>query len=976
MPFPALIQRPFALFLPAFLGALLPFISTAAAERASLPLEWVEKQAITVDGRLDEPVYREGQWQSGFKEPATHRPTGYDTRFRLFTDGDRLYLSAILDEPTGQVVAELTRHDDRLWNDDCIELFLSCDHDKTTFLQVIVNAKGVMTDREYEQGGMVSNTAWNPLSKAAVEVGKAHWSVELAIPLADLKIDPSLREWSVQVARERSARGEERKVVAAWSPTPTLLSPGSFGALKLPDFDRSIFGWKLKTGPERIGRRGDEYFLQQRLYVTNDTGSYQNVVVTSRLENGDRAAATREFGVAPGRAQNYVAEVPLGREPQAKGILTHTVALARTPEGRLASTGAAVEAGYVSARLVLKQPGYRATLFATQKIRTLLAALVRVDEEVTIHEVSAKLTTGDGKELPGTVEAGEGEWKIVVPGVDAIGEGTHRLRVSFMEGERKVSLEREIQKVPYRPYETWIDEKGVIHRDGKPLPAYGFCFGIWGDVERTRMPGMFFNIANPIWAVPPFEKMKEEAANLARFGILSAVYVPTASSIKGNEKGDAPLTPQEREDYRALAEAVSENPNIFAYYQSDEPEGSGIGPKRLREIYDILAEADPYRPVIMLNYSVAGVRDYQYAGDISNPDPYLLLMQGGGSPRPPDRPGQFLSQIVTGEESYRAKWMTPQAYNAGFFSSRGGRGPTAREMRTQQVNGLINGVVGFTWYNQYMAWDEPGVFTSLPYLSREYKALFPLLVKARPEIISTQPEEAVGLAISREGKALLMVANLVWQEREITFEDARLGRIANWKKLGTSETVPGGKTEMTVRLGPYESMILASQAVDFPATLEWGAVEREEAAVRAQLAVPGNIAHASTGARATTVNFGGRGGLRAMMAIDGMKDPRGNGFSRRGFQSGSGIEITFAGEAKPRRLKLIGSNIREGSVEIEENGEWKPVAPIVHEDGRFEREIALPGTKTKGLRIIAQSCTDEEAEANSLVIREVEVYED
>lgn len=467
--------------------------------------------------------------------------------------------------------------------------------------------------------------------------------------------------------------------------------------------------------------------------------------------------------------------------------------------------------------------------------------------------------------------------------------------------------------------------------------------------------------------------MHKSLQELEPHGIFAAVYIPTASSSPRKGMGDTPLTQKEREEFLALINAVGNNPSIFAYWQTDEPELNNIGPKRLQEIYELFRTHDPYRPVIIVNHGLTAIRDYQYAANICTPDPYLVFQEKGGSLRPTIRQGMHLDQVTTGEESFRAKWQTPQAYNSAFFGTKGARRPTAREMRTQQTNGMIHGVTGFTWYNQYMLWDEPGVLTSLPYLSQEYRVLFYFLVNAKLQKLEGNPaREAKAIIQRKKGPEAILVVNLLWEPQEITIQDKSLSAVPTWKIAGSTETIPGNQSEIVVSLQPFESTILFAPHVEFPENLNWQSVEKSEADILSNLVLPGNIAHQSNGTQADSFNFNRKSSALALMTIDGIKFPQGIGCRMTGFVPGAGIELTFPQEVSPKTLKLIGSNITEGHVEIKENEQWVTVAPIPAPNGNFERTISLPGKPTHHLRVVATNTN----EKNVFTIQELEVYEE
>lgn len=954
-----------------WLGAAHAETEVKTVETRSVQLEPIEPGAIVIDGRLDEKIYAAGAWQKDFHQFRTLEPARPDTSFRVFTDGNSLYLAARLEEPSGKTVAVAEERDGPVWADDSLEFFIRANEDESAFLQIVVSARGVIADASYGQGGHNRHAYWNSSAQAGVGAGKTEWTLELAIPLAALQVNPKTSEWRIQVARNRQARGDEPTTISTWSPTPeSLQSAASFGLLRLPDLDRSLLGWTIAPGEAAVVTGENGYLLQQPLLITNNTGKYRNVVLKSGLSKDKAAHGERTFGITDGKSIEVVASIPLGDRPAREDTARHELSLVQQPDRMLAFAASLIGVDYVPASLILISPGYRASIFATQGLKSIEAQLVRHDETQAIEEVSATLKLSEGSPRPAAVETIDANTRrITVAEADTLPEGKHTLAVDFKINGRPQTLERTITVLPHKPGEVWIDRHGVLYRDGEPLPVYGFIFGRWADYAKYRIPGMWMNVAVPVWGTPPFDTMRQTVESLGKLNIFAGVYILVSTPTGYDPLGRTPLSAREKEDFRALARAARDNPNILFYYLADEPEIRNIHPSRLREVYQLFAEEDPYRPVVVLNDTVSGVRDYQYGADISNPDPYPLFLSGGGAAKPLDLIGTFLDAISIGKESYRARWITPQGFNYGNYNAEGNRGPTALEMRSQQIIALMHGVVGITWYPEYMAWDEAGVFTSLPFLSREFKALYPLLVKARPERIPTSDNFMAGWSC-QEKEILLMLANPHWRKQTVTLTNPKLTAISMWRKLGTTETIAGGTDTLTVELQPHEGIMLASPGVPYPSDLDWKEVEKAEVSAQKASVVPGNIAHFSRGTHA--VGFKTKGPyLRPRMAIDGMKDPRSSGFEQPGFEPGMGIELLFTRDHRPKTGRLIGTNILRGTVEIFAGGKWHALQEFAGTGEEQPIVLGLPGDKTSRLRFTATELIN----STLLRIREIEIYE-
>ncbi len=161
-------------------------------------------------------------------------------------DEARLYLGIVNVEPRLDALRTLAGGDDptaRIWDDDCIEVFISPDAENPArAYQIIVNAAGVTWGRAYglPEGHPLfgRESAWECEGlQAAVGKSETRWSVELAIPLPS--IDLSGPELPAQVALNayRSRVCDAVQVHTAWSPVLVVqhYTPERFGTLLLKD---------------------------------------------------------------------------------------------------------------------------------------------------------------------------------------------------------------------------------------------------------------------------------------------------------------------------------------------------------------------------------------------------------------------------------------------------------------------------------------------------------------------------------------------------------------------------------------------------------------------------------------------------------------------------------------------------------------------------------------------------------------------
>lgn len=961
-------------------------IMVSALSAKDLTLSVID-EPIRVDGILDEKVYQDRSWNEGLQPILGDVNEIQQTRFMVFADSQYLYLSILAEEKSQRLSVPDRRADGVMGTyvverNDSIAFTLSVNEDRSEFVRYLLNPGGVVLKVVYAQDGFLQQTVESDARVAVKVVPGESWSMELAIPLVELGVVTEYKDWLFQLMRTRRERSHDptrqKWERSLWTNSKSPDDVRGFAKLNAGDLELERYAWQVGSKDGKVVKREGRYFFSDVVAVQNRTGKSRKVTLRSQIGAGAVGSVDLELG--QDQAEQMQLLFDLGEQlPKAKVEVRHELYMnsdTKTPHhGMVAVSLDRKFLKYEPVRFILSKPGYRGTIYHTQKIEEIVGKAILVDEGLGSEELSIQLTDSKGQVFAGELtRLSDSEWGLRVPGVAQMAEGKLQLTLSGGTGVQAWQHHRSIRKVPYQKGEIWIDEQGIVYRDGKPFPVYGFLFGHWRELEQRRVPGMEFNAAGPLWIGMNHKGLVGLINDLSKQGVYSGVYAPTGTTNDRNLAGKTSLTASQREEYRKLARFFKNQEQVIYYYLYDEPEGTGGGgvdPAILREIYDILVEEDPYRPVVILNHTVRGVWDYQFGSDISNPDVYPVFLEGAGSASSMSRTATYLEHIVTGEDSYRAKWITPQAFDWTYFGAElGRRGPNVREMRTQQLMGLIHGAVAVTWYPEYLVWDEIGVFTSLPYLSREYQFLFPYLIENRPEVLQRGSSGSVGLT-GTEGNWILMITNTQWDERTVRVTDPRLASVKKWNRWGTSESVAGGTDTLEVRLQPHESMILGSSEIVWPKDLNWIEVEKAEIRTRQEAVIPGNLAHKSLGVKAVNYNIAGRAQVKPMYMIDGIKDPRSIGFYHRGFESDSGAEIIFPAPLRASRLVLLGSTITQGVIQLEINGQWVNQAVIGDNSEQFERVYDLGGKEFSRIRIVAQKVRSN----NLLIIREVEVYE-
>jgi len=142
-------------------------------------------------------------------------------------DDTHLYAAWRCPHPAGaKLKLDATERDGDTWLDDSVELFCDPAPGAGRYVQICLNAQGVLRD------SLGRDPAYNTAAEAATQRSETGWTAELAVPLADLPITLASGEvWGVNLVRNDRLQGE----VSTWSPDG-FHRPERFGRVALtPD---------------------------------------------------------------------------------------------------------------------------------------------------------------------------------------------------------------------------------------------------------------------------------------------------------------------------------------------------------------------------------------------------------------------------------------------------------------------------------------------------------------------------------------------------------------------------------------------------------------------------------------------------------------------------------------------------------------------------------------------------------------------
>ena len=190
------------------------------------------KEPIVIDGKLDEPYWRDCLSASTgrLRELQTGAQPIFGTTIKVGWDrtGQHLYFGIRCEDRPGEAlnIATTKNEDQSIWYGDAIEIEL--DTDSHSYYQIAVNPAGALVDLD-RGADKSSRFRWESQAEVATHIAKDHWTVEIRIPVTDDENDPLNQvigrkpsqslPWHFNICRQRiRENGSEH---SAFSPTGT-----------------------------------------------------------------------------------------------------------------------------------------------------------------------------------------------------------------------------------------------------------------------------------------------------------------------------------------------------------------------------------------------------------------------------------------------------------------------------------------------------------------------------------------------------------------------------------------------------------------------------------------------------------------------------------------------------------------------------------------------------------------------------------
>ena len=726
---------------------------------------------ITLDGRMDEPIWAEAPEYSDFKisssgmlgTPATKNLTS----FKYLVFDDRVFFGIKCME---EDMEWLTTQNPIPWGNSAgIEIFLGPSGNPYDFYQFFISAQNAHGNIYYEENGNIKPDPYGPFWNSAIYYGEDFWSVEVEFPLTAFYMTQHTRwsdAWIMNVTRTHRDR-QGRSYGTTWV---TKRLGNSF---KCSDQFPHVPGFPMLPASEDVCISS----LQVKIESQSATGycGTMNVTVKTAVAQeyelfSDYSPATKVFLEAGTHEITVPCEFP---KPNRYRM---TVGLRRLSDGKEFKRKYPVKVRYEPIVLKLTKPEYRSNFYPGQDASQIIGRVT------TAEPATLKL---EGPGIPTTVIApdADGNFTFETPNFE-IGDAF----LTITAGEH--TLTQKIRHLaPTGRQMSWISD-GHIVINGKPVLP-----------RRVSAVG---------WRGGEAFKRKYEADDLfeTRDVVMIGNFQP-GRLIKSSENsgGEAQRDERPSEEMFKCVDAVLENckdKDFTYYYICDEPECRGVSGIYLKYIYDYVTDKDPYH---IVRLSTRASEDFVDIADWFETHPYINPYTNEKGERVYARKintvGNFLDPILKLNRPDKCMGFLGTCFAA--MAGQKDPYPTFEEMIAHVWAGIVRGGKSLCLYAYHDMNDRPTMYESARYLFSSIEALQELLLLGKRTVL-VKNNDVEGALYEQAGEKLFVLVNMTGEPQEVTLD----GISGTWHEFRHDRTFSGN----TFKLKPLEVLIGTSAVMD------------------------------------------------------------------------------------------------------------------------------------------------------------------
>lgn len=949
--------------------------------------------APKIDGKLDDLAWREGVWFTDFSlitDPTELAKV--QTRFQVAYDDEFLYIAARMEEPKpGYLkIGEFLR-DGGICHDDSIEVMIDPYSDRYEYFHFITNAAGIKYDARRTHGGEFHDVEWDSNWGVKTTIGTNEWTMEMAIPFSELSLNKkSEGPWLFNIARHRvGAKPKEllkkstEKSTEESTEEYSSFNPMSghfhiaqkFGRLYMPEAKLKKHFWGIKrpydyhiesdkgdwilTGKVRVTNEGSPKERFQLLFKqVNKKGAVVLDVLTDEIPMGGE----KEFGFClpvekqePLEFQVEVADVENAKEVyRVKKVF--------------------LEIDYRPMELQLVRPSYRNSIYPHESItelkmvvRLTLAPKVLRGAKLQIRLLNENADLVAEKEYENLSNVQE-----LPLWIGDIPTGSYMIETQVMEskGEVVAKTSQILKKLKPEEHEWRLDSNGALLHNGEEFLPKGWLGMLPGEMQLANgtYNALFMNDI-----IVDEQEMKRYLDSVSKAKGYAVVYPYSTQEMNANQNLLRPLTGVEIKAIQQRVRYLRKHPALMAWVIAYNPEFNGVLSSRIKQVYSVVANEDPFHPVVIVNSSIGGIKEYLGLADINMPSMEVTFLKGKDWTRRVDSVSYYLDIANNVAGGNAAVWAGLQAYDYSNIWTEYVRVPTFIELRNMFYQAVIGGVKGFFWNNFPYTYNYPEIRLGVEHLAKELTLLKEaVLAEEEGGKIKVQCEKSnvmfSGKRAVGEDKYLFVV-NTGPMAQDVVFETMMfdgVGRIYVLSENRSIEVKDGGI--FRDHFEPYATHVYVTKPMDSGiATLE--EVQKEVELANKARKKAGNVAFEDSGVK---VSMSSSEDLSAVVRLnDGIFEGI-NWASKKGEELPQWIELSWGKPVKLAKIVIYSDTIENAKIQVEEGGQWADIADFKRRSAGHLRAIF----KEKEVNKIRIFISEKKPGVDSVTLSEIEAYND
>ena len=729
---------------------------------------------ITLDGKLDEAAWENAKTFTDFRK--TKKSGGElaeaQTICKVLADKDRVYFGFICFEPEMEQ-KEKEDPERSIWGSNHLALFVSPSGGTYDYYQFITFfSTRAPRAVYYAESGNIRPDPYAPDWKSAVYKGEDFWSVEMEIPMTAFYMtgNDSLSDtWLINPSRCRTnPKGSHGYFIT---------SPCAF--------DRHLYELDKYLVVDGFPKRPAEddlriVFAETTIEKASDTG-YDGTMLVNVL-----CPMEETFRFASDHGESKTVTLREGKNEftvpchfDKLGRYEVSLELVRERDGKVFKRWYPVTVAYEPIKLQFTAPEYRCNFYPGQDYSK-IAGKVIANKPVTLK------LEGPGIETTVISPEADGSFCFETPNFE-IGEAW---LTATIEGEEKKQKIRRL--APTGKMMTWVSGGNLIV-NGKPVLSRAmFSYPYRGSrVNCDQYMADNFHETREIIKQTGFATPDPVLARVLK--------MPKAEIFEDR------MPSRELLDYYDKLIDEHKDKDFAFYYLADEPECRGLSPIYLKNLYEYIAERDPYHVV---NIASRSCKLYLDCADWFETHPYIVPNDLEDGRRVHSRPlpslGSYVDQISELNRSDKTIGVVPLVWSAEG-GSRYADYPNFHEILCGTWAPLIHGGKSVRPYAFGDMYDRPGSTEGVRYLFSSLEALENnLLFGKRSTLLRTSEAEAV--LYDNGDEKMFVAVNFKQEPQTITLD----GISGTWHYFRHGSTLTGN----TFTLAPLEVMIGTSEVKD------------------------------------------------------------------------------------------------------------------------------------------------------------------